>query len=93
MRATVEGAACPQHVRLREVPEVERVFTKIGTPEVATDAMPPSVADNFIMMKPRAEWPDPGKPKLELVGELVALVEPVPGNRYEFRKSVDIPMS
>ncbi|MDH3691039.1 MAG: CusA/CzcA family heavy metal efflux RND transporter [Gammaproteobacteria bacterium] len=76
--------------RLRDVAEVERVFAKIGTPEVATDAMPPSVADNFIMLKPRAEWPNPNKTKLELVSELEALVEPVPGNRYEFLQPIQM---
>ena len=38
---------------------------KIGTAEVATDPMPPSVADTFIMLKDRDEWPNPRKPKAE----------------------------
>jgi cobalt-zinc-cadmium resistance protein CzcA len=49
-----------------QFPEVERVFSKIGTAEVATDPMPPSVADTFIMLKPRDQWPDPRKPKAML---------------------------
>ena len=52
---------------LQEFPEVDDVFAKIGTAEVATDPMPPSVADTFVMLKPRAEWPDPRRPKAELV--------------------------
>src|SRR3546814_13715548 len=44
--------------RIREFPEVERAFAKIGPPDVATDPMHPSVADNFIMLKPREDWPD-----------------------------------
>src|SRR3972149_5497780 len=48
---------------LRSVPEVETTFAKIGTAEVATDPMPPSVADGFVMLKDRSEWPDPRKPK------------------------------
>ncbi len=40
--------------RLMQVPEVERIFSKIGTAEVATDPMPPNVADTFLMMKLRA---------------------------------------
>ena len=76
--------------RIESLPEVERVFAKIGTGEVATDAMPPSVADNFIMLKPRSEWPDPRKPKAEVVRELEALVEPVPGNRYEFLQPIQM---
>lgn len=76
--------------RINTMPEVERVFGKIGTPEVATDAMPPSVADNFIMLKPRADWPDPDKPKLQVIRELEELVTPVPGNRYEFLQPIQM---
>ena len=76
--------------RIKGLPEVERVFGKIGTPEVATDAMPPSVADNFIMLKPRDDWPDPGKPRLQVVRDLEELVTPVPGNRYEFLQPIQM---
>ncbi len=75
---------------IRDMPEVERVFAKIGTAEIATDPVPPSVADNFIMLKPRAEWPDPRKPKAEVVAELEALVTPIPGNRYEFLQPIQM---
>lgn len=76
--------------RIKGMPEVELVFGKIGTPEVATDAMPPSVADNFIMLKPRDDWPDPDKPKLQVIRELEELVTPVPGNRYEFLQPIQM---
>lgn len=72
------------------MPEVERVFTKIGSAEVATDPVPPSVADNFIMLRPRAEWPDPAKPREAVVADLEALVTPVPGNRYEFLQPIQM---
>ena len=75
---------------IRKQPEVERVFAKIGTAEVATDAVPPSVADNFIILKPRAEWPDPNKPKSQIVQELEDLVTPIPGNRYEFLQPIQM---
>src|SRR5690606_25636939 len=52
--------------RIKEFPEVNNVVAKIGTAEVATDPMPPSVADIFVIMKDRADWPDPGKPKAQL---------------------------
>lgn len=76
--------------KIKEVPEVERVFTKIGTPDVATDPMPPSVSDNFIMLKSREYWPDPRKPKHKLVEELAEKVEQVPGNRYEFLQPIQM---
>ena len=76
--------------RIKDLPEVERVFGKIGTPEIATEAMPPNLADNFIILKPRNEWPDPNKPKLDFVRDLEELVTPVPGNRYEFLQPIQM---
>lgn len=76
--------------KIKELPEVERVFAKVGTPDVATDPMPPSVADNFIMLKPRDEWPNPNKLKTTLVEELADKVAPVPGNRYEFLQPIQM---
>ncbi|MDP1931766.1 MAG: CusA/CzcA family heavy metal efflux RND transporter [Gammaproteobacteria bacterium] len=75
---------------IRRMPEVERVFSKIGSAEVATDPMPPSVADTFIILKERDQWPDPAKPKTQVVAELEALVTPVPGNRYEFLQPIQM---
>ena len=76
--------------KILSLPEVQLVFSKIGTPDVATDPMPPSVADTFIMLKPRDEWPNPDKLKLDLVAELEALANQVPGNRYEFLQPIQM---
>lgn len=79
--------------RLLQQPEVAKVFSKIGTPEVASDPMPPSVADTFIMMKPRGDWPDPRKPRAALLAELEAAVEELPGNNYEFTQPIQMRMN
>ena len=76
--------------RVKTLPEVERVFSKIGTPDVATDPMPPNVADTFIILKPREQWPDPNKEKLTVVRELETAVSTVPGNRYEFLQPIQM---
>jgi len=76
--------------KLSALPEVERVFSKIGTAEVATDPMPPSVADTFIMIKPRAAWPDPDKPREQLLAELEAAAKQLPGNNYEFTQPIQM---
>jgi cobalt-zinc-cadmium resistance protein CzcA len=76
--------------RLKRFPEVERVVAKIGTAEVATDPMPPSVADTFVMLKDRSEWPDPRKPKAELIREMREAAEAVPGNNYEFTQPIQM---
>jgi cobalt-zinc-cadmium resistance protein CzcA len=76
--------------RLKQFPEVDRVFAKIGTAEVATDPMPPSVADTFVMLKDRSEWPDPRKPKATLVREMQTAAAKVPGNNYEFTQPIQM---
>ena len=76
--------------RLKAFGEVDKVFAKIGTPEVATDPMPPSVADNFVILKPRSQWPNPDKTKDELVAEMAEAVEMLPGNKYEFTQPIEM---
>jgi cobalt-zinc-cadmium resistance protein CzcA len=76
--------------RLKQFPEVERVFAKLGTAEIATDPMPPSVADTFVMLKPRKEWPDPKKSKAALVAEMQAAAATIPGNNYEFTQPIQM---
>ncbi len=76
--------------RIRVFPEVSHTFTKIGTAEIATDPMPPSVADGFVILKPRAEWPNPRKGKDELVGQIEAAVADIPGNNYEFTQPIEM---
>ena len=86
MQSTLEA-------RIKQFPEVERVFGKLGTAEVATDPMPPSVADTFIMLKPREQWPDPRKSKAELVSEIETAVKKLPGNNYEFTQPIQMRMN
>lgn len=78
---------------IKQFPEVDEVVAKIGTAEVATDPMPPSVADTFIMLKDRDQWPDPRKPKAQLVAELEKVVRAIPGNNYEFTQPVQMRMN
>ena len=75
---------------IREFPEVKEVFSKVGTAEVATDPMPPNVADNFVMLKPREQWPDPKRSKADLVAAIEKRVEDVPGNNYEFTQPIQM---
>ncbi len=76
--------------RLKTFPQVDKVIAKIGTPEVATDPMPPNVADTFLILKPRSEWPDPELPKSELLAEIEAAVTQLPGNNYEFTQPIEM---
>lgn len=90
---SLEQSVAMQKILEKEIetlPEVDRIFSKIGTPEVATDPMPPNVADTFIMMKERDQWPDPTKTKQQFINELRELSESVPGNNYEFTQPIEM---
>lgn len=75
---------------IKRLPEVKAVFSKIGTPEVATDPMPPNVADTFVILHPTSQWPETTKNKSEFIEKLRALVEQVPGNNYEITQPIEM---
>lgn len=75
---------------IMQYPQVNTVFAKTGTSEVATDAMPPNVTDTFLMLKPMDEWPNPALSKTELVEQLERDLQNVPGNNYEFTQPIQM---
>jgi Cu(I)/Ag(I) efflux system membrane protein CusA/SilA len=62
---------------IRTVPEVARVFGKIGRAETATDPAPLEMVETTIQFKPRSEWRAGMTPE-KLVEELDAIVR-IPG--------------
>lgn len=75
---------------IKKFAEVSRVFSKIGTAEIATDPMPPSVADIFIIIKPQSEWSGKYRNKEELIAAMEQAVLKVPGNNYEFTQPIQM---
>ena len=75
---------------IRSFPEVERVFSKIGTAEIATDPMPPSVSDVIVILRPRQSWPDPHRPKAELIRAMEGKLNLLPGNVYEYTQPIQM---
>ena len=71
-------------------PEVSFVFARIGTAEIASDPMPPSIADVLVILKPRAQWPDPRRSKASLVAALEQRLDLLPGNLYEFTQPIEM---
>ena len=72
------------------LPQVAAVFSKLGTAEIATDPMPPNVADTFVMLKPASQWPDPHLSKTAFLSLLRQTVEGLPGNNYEFTQPIEM---
>lgn len=75
---------------LTAVPEVMHVFSRIGTAEVATDPMPPNIADTFVIIRPQDQWPDPKLPHDQLLKKLEAAIADLPGNNYELTQPIQM---
>ncbi|SFD60354.1 efflux RND transporter permease subunit [Pseudoalteromonas denitrificans] len=75
---------------IKDFPQVKNVFSKIGTPQIANDPMPPNVADTFIMLKPRSDWPNPTISHSELAAKIVKTVSDQPGNNFELTQPIEM---
>lgn len=77
--------------RLKEkFPEIERVFARTGTAEIAADPMPPNISDGYIMLRPVDKWPEPRKTRDELLAAIRDEAAKVPGNNYEFSQPIQL---
>lgn len=72
------------------LPEVEFVFSKTGTAEMAADPMPPNVSDTFVILKPQSEWPDKSITKADFITKLAQTVNRIPGNNYEYTQPIQM---
>jgi heavy metal efflux system protein len=78
---------------LLKIPEVKEVFALLGTAEIATDAQPPSIGDGYVMLKPRAEWPNPSKSKDRVAGEISDVIDSYIGNNIELSQPIQMRMN
>ena len=76
--------------RLEQFEQVQLVFSRTGTAEVASDPMPPNASDAYVILKPREEWPDPDLAKDELVAHMESALSSLVGNLYEFSQPIEL---
>jgi cobalt-zinc-cadmium resistance protein CzcA len=74
----------------QQFPEIERVFARTGTAEIASDPMPPNISDGYIMLKPREQWPEPDKSRDDLLAAIQTAANKLPGNLYEFSQPIQL---
>ena len=79
-----------ERVLLQAFPnEIERVWTRTGTPEVATDPMGLEVSDVFVMLKDRAGWKR-ASTQDELVQVMQRELSTLPGMRMAFTQPIEM---
>ena len=77
-------------LKVQQFPQVKNVFSRIGTPEVANDPMPPNIADTYVMLLPRAQWPNPNLSHGELAANIVESLSGQPGNNFELTQPIEM---
>ncbi|MCK6458258.1 MAG: efflux RND transporter permease subunit, partial [Phycisphaerae bacterium] len=78
---------------LRRFPdEIERIWTRTGSPEVATDPMGIEVSDVFVQLRPRERWRK-ARSQDELVRRMSAELESMPGMRAAFTQPIEMRMN
>ncbi|PZR22660.1 MAG: CusA/CzcA family heavy metal efflux RND transporter, partial [Azospira oryzae] len=88
-----QSVAMQQQLEARlkqKFPEIERVFARTGTAEIAADPMPPNISDGYVMLKPRDQWPEPRRTRDELLAAVQAEVAQLPGQNYEFSQPIQL---
>jgi len=71
-------------------PEIDRIFARTGTAEIASDPMPPNISDGYIMLKPESTWPAPKRTRPELIDAIQEETEKYAGNAYEFSQPIQL---
>lgn len=75
---------------LREFPEVRTVYSRTGSPEVATDPMAIDQSDVYVLLKPMNQWPG-RRNKNDLIAAMQKrLQEEAPGALYSFSQPIQM---
>lgn len=79
---------------LEKFPEISHIFSRIGTAEIATDAMGPNVSDTYVFFNPRETWReiDGHTATKEQLIDLMRreLVSTIPGQTYLFTQPIQM---
>ncbi|HSI28909.1 MAG: CusA/CzcA family heavy metal efflux RND transporter [Methylophilus sp.] len=75
---------------VQALPEVEMVYSKAGTASLAADPMPPNASDNYIILKPKAEWPASVTTKQQVIDRIRQVTKQVVGNNYDVTQPIEM---
>jgi len=70
------------------LPEVDQVVSKLGRPDLATEAMGTYESDTYVTLRPRDEWRGGGKPAL--LAAMDSALTQVPGIEYAFTQPIQM---
>ena len=80
----------PIEQQILSLPEVKLVFSKNGTANLAADPMPPNASDNYVMLKPKKDWPAGVKTKDDIIRRIQEKTAPIVGNGYDVTQPIQM---
>ncbi len=80
----------PLEREILKLPEVSLVFSKTGTANLAADPMPPNASDNYVMLKPRDEWPEGVRTKDQVIDRIERQASTIVGNAYDLTQPIQM---
>lgn len=80
----------PIEQQILSLPEVKLVFSKNGTANLAADPMPPNASDNYVMLKPKQQWPAEVKTKDDIIERIREKTAPIVGNGYDVTQPIQM---
>src|SRR5437763_10752468 len=80
----------PLERAMMRLPEVSLTFSKAGTASLAADPMPPNASDNYVMLKPKDQWPAGVRTKDDVLKRIVQVTAPVVGNAYDITQPIQM---
>ncbi|MFZ9980036.1 MAG: efflux RND transporter permease subunit, partial [Opitutales bacterium] len=94
LRSSVELQKKSEVLLRERFPEIDHLFARIGTAEIASDPMGPNVADTYVTLKPRDTWRREGGAivsKARLVELMSGVLErTVPGQTVMFSQPIQL---
>jgi cobalt-zinc-cadmium resistance protein CzcA len=87
LRSSIDDSTNTEKLLLH-MPEVARVITRTGQPEIATDTMGPDESDEYVLLKPHELWRVPDRESLvELMDK--ELSQAVPETHFGFTQPIE----
>lgn len=88
LQQTISTDLNVQRLILRQVPEIEGIYARVGSDDLGLDPMGLNQTDNFLILKPTKEWRM--QTKEALIDELRKVMNEMPGLAYSFTQPIDM---
>ena len=88
LQQSVETDLMIQRAIMEKVPEVQGIYSRVGSDELGLDPMGLNQTDNFLVLKPQSEWRV--QTKEGLIDHLREVMEQLPGIAFSFTQPIDM---